>query len=149
MTTEAKPGQLHPEQMRQFQMVPIEGAPEQGAPQGETYTPEGEPVPGAQPALSGEMIVGPLLNLVFGIVAERRGDHWKLTETELQELARTGGAVMDHYMPVTAGPLGSFAICMSVALGPRIMVERELIKQRAAEERKRHRVDPEGGDRGD
>lgn len=147
MTNSANPT-MDPEQQRQFGMVPIDGSEPEGE-AGQTYTPEGEEIPGQSPGVSGEQIVGPLLGLLFGVVAERRGDHWRLTDAEQRELARTGGAVMDHYMPMTAGPLGSFAVCMSVALGPRVMVEREMIKKRKEKERKRSPEAGEGSGDGD
>ncbi|WP_299592717.1 hypothetical protein [uncultured Microbulbifer sp.] len=123
--------QMDAEQARQFSHIPAAG----GVPgaTGGTYTPEGEPVP--EPAITGQQLVGALLALVFGMLADRRGEHWRLTETETEQLAKTGGALADHYMPQGNGPGAAFALCMGVALLPRMMVERAAIAERKEKER--------------
>ncbi|WP_445354172.1 hypothetical protein ACJJI5_12345 [Microbulbifer sp. EKSA008] len=124
--TEQAP-QMPPEQARQFAQIPIGSEP----PGSTTYNESGEPI--ATPAISGEQLTGALLALVFGMLADRRGEHWRLTETETEQLAKTGGALMDHYMPQGGGPGTAFALCMGVALVPRLMTERA----KMAEEKKK------------
>lgn len=141
--------QMDAEQARQFSHIPTGG----GMPgaTGGTYTPEGEPVP--EPAITGQQLVGALLALVFGMLADRRGEHWRLTETETEQLAQTGGALADHYMPQGQSPVTGFVMCLGIALVPRALVEAQLIKERrekaareAAAEQAAHETAPGEGE---
>lgn len=135
------------EQAAQFNLIPATGAPE-GQRAG-TYDQQGNPVESG-PSIDGQALAGMAIPLIFGMLADRRGDHWRLTGSEQTELVKAAGACIDYYMPpVGGGPLAQLAVCGSIALGPRLLKERQLIEQRkkaeeAARRERRQRAEEAG-----
>lgn len=90
-------------------------------------------LPGNQPAtdqattvdIPTGKICGDLLDVTFnGLIAPKRGEHWKLTREESLALGDAYGAVIDKYFPDISGGPEVVALMLTAAMiGPRIAVD--------------------------
>lgn len=141
-----EPPELPPEQAAQFASV------EAGEDAADVYIPAGEGATGMPPAArpldpQGEKYIGPVLTVIFGILASRRGPLWELTPKEQEELTRTGGAVLDYYFELSPSPVGAFLLCLGVAVGPRVALDIQQTKAREEAERKAQAKEVADGDK--
>lgn len=104
----------------------------------EDYTPgpeiaAGEVEAAADPEAmdTGEMMTS-LLQIGFGLVASRRGDHWALNEAEATETGNAIGGVLDKYFPDLSNQGVEVTAVMTCAmlLTPRLMTDKQLAAQR-------------------
>lgn len=104
----------------------------------EDFIPEPDTVEGeyqsAEPeAISTGELCAALLSIGFGLVASRRGDHWKLNEAEANETGQAVGAVLDKYFPDMGahGPELTALLTVGAVLTPRLMADKQIESQRA------------------
>ncbi|WP_269619949.1 hypothetical protein [Zhongshania sp. BJYM1] len=94
------------------------------------YIPNGEgaqarPEP-EQPQLGGEEIAF-ILEIGFGVVASRRGDHWKLKSEEAAQLGTATDKVLQKYLPdLQTGPEVALVLTAAMVMLPRIMTDQQL-----------------------
>lgn len=107
------------------------GAPELPPVEGQALTGEVLNAPAqdnGDPAVAG-MIAG-LSLMVFGLLADRRGDHWRLSEGEAQEFGGASAAVIAKYFPdAQASPEMRLLLVAGAILGVRVMVDVSKRKQ--------------------
>lgn len=61
---------------------------------------------------------------VFGLLAARLGDHWALSEAELQSIAAPTAAVVQKYLPdAQMGVEAALVVSLMVVVVPRLMVK--------------------------
>jgi len=90
-------------------------------PNGEGSRPEPE-----QPQLGGEEIAF-ILEIGFGVVASRRGDHWKLQSEEAKQLGTATDKVLQKYLPdMQTGPEVALVLTAAMVMLPRIMLDQQL-----------------------
>lgn len=95
---------------------------------GPDATPGAAPgVPAAPGVQTGEMVAD-LLDITFnGLIAPRRGDHWKLSADESKALGHAYGAVFDKYLPnLQSGPEFAAVIVTVAVIGPKIAQDRAI-----------------------
>ena len=66
-----------------------------------------------------------LWQLVFGMVAIRRGDDWTLDDDEAGNLAEATDAVLQQYLPLLAdhAALVALVITLGITVAPRVMID--------------------------
>lgn len=80
------------------------------------------PQDNGDPSVAG-MIAG-ISMMVFGLVADRRGDHWRLTESEAQEFGGASAAVIRKYFPgAQASPEMRLLMVAGTIVGMRVMLD--------------------------
>lgn len=137
--------ELPPEQVAQFNSVEAGEDPNDvyiPGDRGNTQVVKAEPRPDPQ----GEKYIAPVLVVLFGILAARRGPLWELSKTEADELARTGGAVLDYYFQLSPSPVGAFLVCAGMVVGPRVALDFQQSKARALAEQKAKQQEAANGD---
>ncbi|MAK42706.1 MAG: hypothetical protein CMN80_00935 [Spongiibacter sp.] len=84
-----------------------------------------EPQPD-QPTLGGEELAF-IFQVGFGVVASRRGDHWKIADDEAQQLGAATDAVLQKYLPdIQTGPEVALVLTAGMVFLPRIMTDQQL-----------------------
>lgn len=84
-----------------------------------------EPQP-EQPTLGGEELAF-IFEIGFGVVAGRRGAHWKLSSEEAQQLGAATDAVLQKYLPdIQTGPEVALVLTAGMVFLPRIMTDQQL-----------------------
>lgn len=95
--------------------------------------PVGEPIAEESPGMSSGQMCAMVCSVGFGIVAGRRGAHWALSDEESGQLGEAMGAVLDKYVPdMEGGPEFALVVAAGMIVVPRIMVDRQLAEQEAA-----------------
>lgn len=85
------------------------------------------PEASAPPRVDVGVMVGTLVGVGFGILADRRGDHWKLADDEASALGGAIGDVIEAYCPnISAGPLPVLGGVSLMVIGPRLMIDQQL-----------------------
>lgn len=85
--------------------------------------PEPEP---EQPTLGGEELAF-IFEIGFGVVAGRRGAHWKLSSEEAQQLGTATDKVLEKYLPdIQTGPEVALVLTAGMVFLPRLMTDQEL-----------------------
>lgn len=85
---------------------------------------------------TGEMCSA-LFNVIFTLMASRRGDHWMLSDAEGEMLGNALAAVLDKYMPgVKGGPEATLIVVVLLLVGPRAMADRQIKKVQASKPEK-------------
>ena len=106
---------------------------------GESPGVEGDYIPGddqsqGQPKTAD--ILAPMLQITFGLLAAKRGPHWKLSDLEAVEAARAYGDVIDKYWPDAAiGPEAAAVLVTLAVFGPRVMQDKKLEAEKAKQEK--------------
>ena len=96
-------------------------ADEGGATNDPEYTPGEKPEP---PPGIGRQELAALYQMVFGVVASRRGAHWNLNATEAGELGKATDAVIQKYAPgANLGVEGALVLTAAAITVPRIMAD--------------------------
>ena len=94
---------------------------------------------GAEPEPPGPStadVLGPMLQITFGLLAAKRGAHWALSDEEATEAGRAYGDVLDKYFPDVAVGCEVTAVMVTLAIvGPRAMEDKRQSAMRDAAER--------------
>ncbi|WP_346840151.1 hypothetical protein [Microbulbifer sp. SAOS-129_SWC] len=144
--------ELPPKQAAQFASLEVGEDPD-GVYIPERDDPQGGQLPAAPVPVEpqGHKLVATFIVVVFGLLEARRGPLWKLTPKEAEELARTGGDVLDYYFQLSPSPLGAFLLCAGLTIGPRVALDIQQTKKRqqADAQRDQERQQREGAIDGD
>lgn len=94
------------------------------------------------PTISTADAMGLACKAICDFIANRRGEHWKITVDEAENLGVAYGALLDAYIPVEKmGPTLAAISVSAIVFGPRVMIDRQLKQQQEPEKKPK-----EGGD---
>ena len=79
------------------------------------------------PTISTADAMGLACKAICDFIANRRGEHWKITVDEAENLGIAYGALLDAYIPVEKmGPTLAAISVSAIVFGPRVMIDRQL-----------------------
>ncbi len=134
-------------QLNELDQLAGEGAAEDVA--GEYIPGSDGPGPEQQqgPQHSTADVLAPVLQITFGLIASRRGQHWALSDGEAKEAAEAYGTVIDKYFPdVNTGPELTAVIVTLAIVGPRLGQDRVVAARKAKAEREAENKEQGGVD---
>ena len=81
-------------------------------------------------------LAGKFSEVGFGVVANKRGSHWSLSDDDSRQLGVAIAQVVYKYMPdmENLGPVGNLAVVSAVVVGPRFMLDAMQAKEQKAKE---------------
>lgn len=101
------------------------------------FSGEGEFIPGndgpnpqaEEMQLGGEELAF-IFEIGFGVVATRRGDHWKIKPDEAQQLGTATDKVLQKYLPnMQTGPEVALCLTAGMVFLPRLMMDQQIAAQ--------------------
>lgn len=94
-------------------------------------------------------VVQSITAVAFQIVAARRGDHWRLSNEELQGLSEPAAECLEKYAPnMAVGPEAALVIAAGMIVAPRLMTDRAIAEQQAKQARERRRQQQQEAEEG-
>lgn len=86
----------------------------------------------AGPTLGGEELAF-VFEMGFGVVATRRGEHWKLSGEEAEQLGVATDRVLAKYLPdMQTGPEVALVLTAGMVFLPRMMLDKQLAETEEA-----------------
>lgn len=78
----------------------------------------------AGPSMESAQMCGQLVEVVFGVIATRRGNHWALKAEEAGMMGGALAGVLDKYAPdMKTGPEAALVVVGLLIVGPRLAVD--------------------------
>ena len=135
------------QQLNELDQLAAEGATEDVAGEYIPGSDRPEPQKQEQQQHSTADVLAPVLQITFGLIASRRGQHWALNDGEAKEAAEAYGSVIDKYFPeTTTGPELTAVIVTLAIVGPRLGQDKVVAARKAQAEQEAEKKEQGGVD---